>query len=83
MNTQQQEALDAMIREVKQLPQIASLSSNTVISRLKINLIDVGDQVNRSNHQLVAAASPLPGRAGAAGKQANCRHNQRRFRRKP
>ena len=54
MNTRQQEALDGMIREVRQLPQIASLSSNTVISRLKINLIDVGDQVNRSNHQLVA-----------------------------
>lgn len=54
MNPQQQDALDGMIRQVKQLPQIASLSSNTVISRLKINLIDMGDQVNRSNHQLVA-----------------------------
>ncbi|WKN41774.1 DUF3375 domain-containing protein [Tunicatimonas pelagia] len=54
MNTQQQEALDGMIRQVKQLPQVASLSSNAVISRLKINLINVGDQVNQSNHQLVA-----------------------------
>ena len=54
MNTRQQEALDTMIRQVRQWPQVASLSGNTVISRLKINLIEVGDQVNRSNHQLVA-----------------------------
>ncbi len=53
MNNQQQESLDEMLREVKSLPHLPPTSHNSIISRLKINLIEAGDQVNRSSHRLV------------------------------
>ncbi len=42
-----------MLRQVRSLPHLPPASHDSIISRLKINLIEAGDQVNRSNHRLV------------------------------
>ena len=54
MNGEQQENLENMIRELHSLPQLSKEGRRSVISRLKFNLMEVGDQVNQSNHQLIA-----------------------------
>ncbi|MEL7146044.1 MAG: DUF3375 domain-containing protein [Bacteroidota bacterium] len=54
MDTDQQDSLEQMIQTLKGLPQLSIESRRSVISRLKYNLMEVGDQVNQSNHQLIA-----------------------------
>ena len=54
MNGEQQENLENMIRELQRLPQLSKEGRRSVIGRLKFNLMEVGDQVNQSNHQLIA-----------------------------
>lgn len=54
MNPAQQANLDKMVHALKQLPQLDQLRRKSVLTRLKYNLVEVGEQVNQSNHQLVA-----------------------------
>ncbi|MEM0941031.1 MAG: DUF3375 domain-containing protein [Bacteroidota bacterium] len=54
MNGEQQENLEKMIRNLRNLPQLSQEGRRSIISRLKFNLMEVGDQVNQSNHQLIA-----------------------------
>ena len=54
MNGEQQENLEKMINNLRSLPQLSQEGRRSVISRLKFNLIEVGDQVNQSNHKLIA-----------------------------
>lgn len=54
MNTDQQDNLEKMIQTLRELPQLGTDGRRSVISRLKYNLMEVGDQVNQSNHQLIA-----------------------------
>lgn len=54
MNSQQQKNLQEMVISLRELPQLSEEGRRSVISRLKFNLMEVGDQVNQSNHQLIA-----------------------------
>ncbi|MEM9338526.1 MAG: DUF3375 domain-containing protein [Bacteroidota bacterium] len=54
MNGEQQENLEKMINDLRELPQLTQEGRRSTISRLKVNLMEVGGQVNQSNHQLIA-----------------------------
>ena len=53
MSQQKQEELDSLIKILMDLPQIQKLKEETIIHRIKNNLIEAGDKVNRTNDNLI------------------------------
>jgi hypothetical protein len=48
-----QEELELMITKINELPAIQKIKSDTTIDRLKTNLVEAGDKVNRTNDGLL------------------------------
>ncbi len=53
MSSDKQEELDNLIGQVISLPEIERTSENTIIEDFKINLVEAGDKVNKTTHQLI------------------------------
>lgn len=53
MSSSMQEELEQLIAKINLLPAIRSLSHDLTIDRLKTNLVDAGDKVNRTNDGLL------------------------------
>ncbi len=53
MSDQKQTELESLIKAIMALPQIEQLKGQSTINRIKNNLIDAGDKVNRTNDGLI------------------------------
>lgn len=53
MSQQKQEELDSLIHMVMALPEIESFREEITVNRIKNNLIEAGDKVNRTNDSLI------------------------------
>lgn len=53
MSEQKQTELEMLIKSIMTLPQIEKLKEQTTINRIKNNLIEAGDKVNRTNDSLI------------------------------
>lgn len=53
MSRNMQEELELLITKVNELPAIQKIKSDTTIDRLKTNLVEAGDKVNRTNDGLL------------------------------
>jgi len=53
MSQQMQEELEALLYKINDLPEIGEVKRDKIIDKIKINLVDAGDKVNRSNDGLV------------------------------
>ncbi len=53
MSDQKQTELEHLIKTIMTLPQIEKLRGQSTINRIKNNLIDAGDKVNRTNDSLI------------------------------
>jgi hypothetical protein len=53
MSQRKQDELDMLIEAVTNLPEIREESDNDFLERLKTNLVDAGDRVNRTTHNLI------------------------------
>ncbi len=53
MSQNKQDELDELIKIVSNLPEIQNIKHDDFIERIEVNLIDAGDKVNKTNHQLI------------------------------
>jgi hypothetical protein len=53
MSQNKQDELDELIKTVSNLPEIKNIKHDDFIERIEVNLIDAGDKVNKTNHQLI------------------------------
>lgn len=53
MSRNMQEELELLITKINELPAIQKIKSDTTIDRLKTNLVEAGDKVNRTNDGLL------------------------------
>jgi hypothetical protein len=53
MSQQKQEELESLIQKVMTLPEIQSFKEEITVNRIKNNLIEAGDKVNRTNDSLI------------------------------
>lgn len=53
MSQNKQDELDDLIKTVSNLPEIQNIKHDDFIERIEVNLIDAGDKVNKTNHQLI------------------------------
>lgn len=53
MSRNMQEELEVLITKINELPAIQKVKSDTTIDRLKTNLVEAGDKVNRTNDGLL------------------------------
>lgn len=53
MSQQMQEDFEELMLKINDLPEIEEIKRDKVVDRIKINLVDAGDKVNRSNDGLI------------------------------
>ncbi len=53
MSRQKQDELSDLVETVVNLPEIQKVKQDDFIERIKVNLIDAGDKVNKTNHHLI------------------------------
>ncbi|KCZ72029.1 signal transduction protein [Candidatus Methanoperedens nitroreducens] len=53
MSRHKQDELSELIEAVVNLPEIQKVKQDDFIERIKVNLIDAGDKVNKTNHHLI------------------------------
>ncbi len=53
MSQNKKDELDELIKTVSNLPEIQNIKHDDFIERIEVNLIDAGDKVNKTNHQLI------------------------------
>lgn len=53
MSQNKQDELNELIITVSNLPEIQNIKHDDFIERIEVNLIDAGDKVNKTNHQLI------------------------------
>lgn len=53
MSQQMQEEFEQLLDKINDLPEIEAIKRDKVVDRIKINLVDAGDKVNRSNDGLI------------------------------
>jgi len=53
MSQNKQDELNELIITVSNLPEIQKIKHDDFIERIEVNLIDAGDKVNKTNHQLI------------------------------
>lgn len=53
MSQNKQDELNDLIKIVSNLPEIQNIKHDDFIERIEVNLIDAGDKVNKTNHQLI------------------------------
>ncbi len=53
MSRSMQEELETLIKKINELPPIREIKKDTTIERLKTNLVEAGDKVNRTNDGLL------------------------------
>lgn len=53
MSQQMQEELEELLEKVNDLPEIEEVKRDKIVDKIKINLVDAGDKVNRSNDGLI------------------------------
>jgi hypothetical protein len=53
MSEQMQEELESLLQRMNEIPAIQEIKREQVIDRIKANLVDAGDKVNRSNDGLI------------------------------
>ncbi len=53
MSQAKQDELDGLVNAVLSLPEISGIDHDEFIDRLKVNLIESGDKVNKTNHRLI------------------------------
>lgn len=53
LSQNKQEELSALLETVSTLPEIQEVKQDDFLDRIKINLIEAGDRVNKMNHQLI------------------------------
>lgn len=57
MSRSKQEELDELIKAVRSMPEIQEIKKDNFIDRLKINLVEAGSKVNKTNHLLMEQLS--------------------------
>jgi hypothetical protein len=53
MSEQMQEELDVLLNKINSIPAILEIKKEQTVDRIKTNLVDAGDKVNRSNDGLI------------------------------
>jgi hypothetical protein len=53
LSQQKQDELSALLETVSTLPEVQEVKKDDFLDRIKINLIEAGDRVNKTNHQLI------------------------------
>ncbi len=53
MNQEKQREMETYVQEIFQIPELAEMKSTSFVTRLKVNLVDAGDRVNKTTHLLV------------------------------
>lgn len=53
MSEQMQEELEELLEKINEIPAIKEIKQELVVDRIKTNLVDAGDKVNRSNDGLI------------------------------
>lgn len=54
MSSQKQDELDELIKQLFSIPTIFEITNDHLVERLKENLINAGDKVNKTTHSLIA-----------------------------
>jgi hypothetical protein len=57
MSRTRQEELESLLAEVVNIPEIREIKKDNFIDRLKINLVEAGSKVNKTNHLLIEQLS--------------------------
>jgi hypothetical protein len=53
LSQKKQDELSALLETVSTLPEVQEIKKDDFLDRIKINLIEAGDRVNKTNHQLI------------------------------
>jgi hypothetical protein len=53
LSQKKQDELSALLETVSTLPEVQEVKKDDFLDRIKINLIEAGDRVNKTNHQLI------------------------------